>query len=64
MVLQDFCRNVMIYFDTEFRQKLLKKFHQHLKPGGYLMLGHSESLFGLSSDFQVAGKTVHQRKEC
>ena len=57
-----FCRNVMIYFDNDFRQQLLAKFYNHLRPGGYLILGHSESLFGLSDKFSVVGKTIHQKK--
>ncbi len=56
-----FCRNVMIYFETDLRKMLLQKFYEHLKPGGYLVLGHSESLFGLSDKFRVVGKTIHQR---
>ncbi len=56
-----FCRNVMIYFDSEFRSRLIDQFHRYLKPGGHLILGHSESLFGLSKKFKVAGKTIHQK---
>ena len=57
-----FCRNVMIYFDNDLRAKLLEKYYRSLKPGGYLMLGHSESLFGLTDKFRVVGKTIHQKK--
>ena len=57
-----FCRNVMIYFDNDLRTQLIHRFRNHLKPGGYLILGHSESLFGLSDQFSVVGKTTHQRK--
>lgn len=57
-----FCRNVMIYFDNELRARLLDKFHNHLNPGGYLMLGHSESLFGLSDKYEVVGRTIHRKK--
>ena len=57
-----FCRNVMIYFDNGLRAQLLEKFHSNLKPGGYLVLGHSESLFGLTNKFSVVGKTIHQKK--
>lgn len=39
-----FCRNVMIYFDQKTRMELVRKFHQHLQPGGYLFIGHSETL--------------------
>ena len=58
-----FCRNVMIYFDHELRSRLIERFHQHLKPGGYLILGHSESLFGLSNRFRVVGKTIHRKED-
>ena len=39
-----FCRNVMIYFDRETRDNLIGKFHQMTEPGGYLFIGHSETL--------------------
>jgi chemotaxis methyl-accepting protein methylase len=39
-----FCRNVFIYFDRDLQEQLLKKFHEALKPGGYLILGKSETL--------------------
>ena len=56
-----FCRNVMIYFDNTFRAHLLDRFASVLKPGGYLFLGHSESMLGLSNSFQIVGKTIHRR---
>lgn len=45
--LQDiiFCRNVLIYFDKETQQKVVQKLIRYLRPGGYLFIGHSESLF-------------------
>jgi chemotaxis protein methyltransferase CheR len=48
-----FCRNVLIYFDKPARIKVLGTFYEKLHPGGYLLLGHSESLVNLSSDFEL-----------
>ena len=39
-----FCRNVIIYFDQKTREKLIKKYHDFLEPGGYLFIGHSETI--------------------
>ncbi len=39
-----FCRNVMIYFDKATRESLIKRFYQFTKPGGYLFIGHSETM--------------------
>ncbi len=47
-----FCRNVMIYFDEEEQKKLIYKFYEGLNPGGYLLLGHSESLQGWKTRFE------------
>jgi chemotaxis protein methyltransferase CheR len=47
-----FCRNVMIYFDRDEQKRLVDKFHNSLSDGGYLFLGHSESLQGLSDKFK------------
>lgn len=46
-----FCRNVMIYFDKPVQQKIVSKFYDAMTPGGYLMIGHSESLYFIESDF-------------
>jgi chemotaxis protein methyltransferase CheR len=48
-----FCRNVLIYLDAEARQRLLRMFYERLHPGGYLMLGHSESLFHMQTEFEA-----------
>lgn len=48
-----FCRNVLIYFSTERKVEILRKIHKTLKPGGYLLLGASESLSGLSDCYKM-----------
>ena len=54
-----FCRNVVIYFDKSTQQELMQKFHRQLRPGGYLFLGHSETLNGIEVDFKSVGPTVY-----
>ena len=41
-----FCRNVLIYFDKPTQRAVIDKLRSHLRPGGYLLLGHSESMAG------------------
>jgi chemotaxis protein methyltransferase CheR len=48
-----FCRNVLIYFDTETRRRVVQSFSERLCEGGYLMLGHSENLFSLTTQFEL-----------
>jgi chemotaxis protein methyltransferase CheR len=43
------CRNVIIYFDPESKRKVIQTFYEKLRPGGHLLLGHSESLINLSN---------------
>ncbi len=57
-----FCRNVMIYFDAPTRAALMKKFYDVLAPGGYLLIGHSESLGRDSVYFDYVQPAVYQRK--
>ncbi len=47
-----FCRNVMIYFDQRVRANLVNEIYRLLKPGGYLMVGHSESLAGIATPLE------------
>lgn len=54
-----FCRNVMIYFDNAFKEKLVNEFYRLLKPGGYLMLGNTESLIGFKTHFKRAVNSIH-----
>ena len=58
-----FCRNVMIYFDRPTQETLVNKFHRYLKPGGYLFIGHSESLQWVRHPFKSLAPTIYQ-KEC
>jgi chemotaxis protein methyltransferase CheR len=46
------CRNVMIYFDKATQQQLVDRYWALLRPGGYLFVGHSESLTGLTHQFR------------
>jgi len=48
-----FCRNVLIYFSPEVKAKIIAQFSQALNPKGYLFLGASESMSGLSTDFDM-----------
>ncbi|WP_163834425.1 CheR family methyltransferase [Spartinivicinus ruber] len=48
-----FCRNVLIYFSAEFKRDILTRIHKTLKPGGYLFLGASEALNGLSDLYEM-----------
>jgi chemotaxis protein methyltransferase CheR len=48
-----FCRNVLIYFDETARQAVIDRFYQNLKPGGFLCLGHSESLHNITHRFMM-----------
>jgi chemotaxis protein methyltransferase CheR len=57
-----FCRNVVIYFDKPTQQTLMRKFHKQLKPGGYLFIGHSETLSGLDVDFKAVASTVYRKE--
>lgn len=58
-----FCRNVIIYFDRETQVELFRKFHRLLHPGGYLFLGHSETLEEKSTGFLRAAPTVYRKPE-
>lgn len=56
-----FLRNAIIYFDLETKKELIDKLYDYIKPGGYLILGHSESLSGISKKFDLIGKTIYRR---
>jgi chemotaxis protein methyltransferase CheR len=56
-----FCRNVMIYFDKPTQQNLIDRLTAHLEPGGYLLIGHSESLHGIDHKLRYIRSAVYQK---
>lgn len=58
-----FCRNVMIYFDKKTQESLVNGFHRYLADGGYLFIGHSESLNGVSHPFRYVRPSVYRKPD-
>src|SRR5581483_4586430 len=58
-----FCRNVIIYFDRPTQRRLVERFAQLLRPGGYLFLGHSESLIEAGHKLRHMSQSVYQNQE-
>ncbi len=61
-----FCCNVLIYFDLASKRRVIQHFYNNLLPHGYLFLGHSESLYGVSDDFRLVhlpGTTAYVKTE-
>jgi chemotaxis protein methyltransferase CheR len=58
-----FCRNVMIYFDRPTQERLVNKFYRHLKPGGHLFIGHSESLQWVNHPFKTIAPTIYRKEQ-
>ncbi|PAU94994.1 hypothetical protein CK503_05900 [Aliifodinibius salipaludis] len=56
------CRNVMIYFNRETQQELVSRFRKMLEPGGYLFLGHSESIASADRKFENISPAVYRKK--
>jgi chemotaxis protein methyltransferase CheR len=48
------CRNVIIYFEAETKRRVIQTFYERVRPGGYLLLGHAESLINISSAFELS----------
>lgn len=60
-----FCRNVIIYFDDEMKKKVISAFYDNLLEGGYLFIGHSESLHNISRAFKPVhhpGAIIYQKQ--
>jgi chemotaxis protein methyltransferase CheR len=55
-----FCRNVLIYFDRPTQERVVRALASRLRPGGYLFIGHSESLTGISGDLRWVAPTIYQ----
>lgn len=57
-----FCRNVMIYFDHQTRMELVTKFHHHTAPGGYLFIGHSETLGRDETPYEYVMPALYRKR--
>lgn len=56
-----FCRNVIIYFDKDTKRQLMDRYADVLVDGGYLFIGHSESLYQVTDRFKLVGNTVYRK---
>ena len=57
-----FCRNVMIYFDAETKKELIDKFYNVTEPGGYLFIGHSETINRDESKYKCLAPSIYRRE--
>jgi len=58
-----FLRNVMIYFDNETKRQVVARMWSMLKPGGYFIISHSESLNGISDAYQLVSPSIYRKPE-
>ena len=58
-----FCRNVMIYFDSDTKNALVNRFYDVLAPGGYLFIGHAESIPRDATKFEYVKPAIYRRPE-
>jgi len=56
-----FCRNMMIYFDKPTQEKVVRGLSQFLEPGGYLLIGHSESLMGVHHSLEYVQPAIYRK---
>jgi chemotaxis protein methyltransferase CheR len=56
-----FCRNVIIYFDRQTQKNLFEKFYAQMVPGGYLFIGHSETLHGINDRFKSVSVATYRK---
>jgi chemotaxis protein methyltransferase CheR len=57
-----FLRNVMIYFDVDMKRRVAAALHRQLRAGGWLLIGHSESLNGVTDSFRQVRPTVYRKE--
>jgi chemotaxis protein methyltransferase CheR len=57
-----FCRNVMIYFTNDTKEKLANKFYDTLEPGGFLFIGLSETLHNIDTRFEFVKPAIYRKK--
>ena len=57
-----FCRNILIYFDKANQERVLQRLSDHLRPGGYMFLGHSETIGGFNLPLEAVDATVFRRR--
>lgn len=58
-----YCRNVLIYFNQAHKQKVVERLVSCLKPGGYLLPGHAESLHGFTASLRLVEPSIYQKAE-
>ena len=56
-----FCRNTVIYFDKDTQRDLFSRMARLQRAGDLLVLGHSENLFKVSTDYTLVGRTIYRR---
>jgi chemotaxis protein methyltransferase CheR len=57
-----FCRNVMIYFDMPTKEALIQKFYENTEPGGYLFIGHAESINRENTKYKYVMPAVYRKE--
>jgi chemotaxis protein methyltransferase CheR len=58
-----FCRNVMIYFDRPTQQSVVQRLSEHLEPGGYLLIGHAESLNSIQHSLEYVRPAIYRKPQ-
>jgi chemotaxis protein methyltransferase CheR len=56
-----FCRNIMIYFDKPTQESLVRRLSEHIEAGGYLFIGHSESLNGITHGLEYVSPAIYRK---